>query len=155
MARHAFGGNTHLMRETRERSVPHNATSAGTSRALQVRAKETVLLGLIARRSGAICTANSSTLKTCDAMTEVTGDARGDRRGGAVRLVYEEHPYHFLLSVLTDSGRAGVHPTERVHCKRAHGGLIRNDCMQVQSTRLLCQCADITPDTPHSHPHCP
>ena len=68
------------MRETRERSVSHNAMRAGTLRALQMRAKEMVLLGLIARRRVAICAANSSTLKTGSAMAMVTGDARGDPR---------------------------------------------------------------------------
>ena len=73
------GGNTRLMRESREHCVSHNAMRAGTWRALQVRPKETVLLGLIARRSAAICVVNSSSLKTRAAMAAVTGDGKGNR----------------------------------------------------------------------------
>jgi len=57
-------GNTRLMREPREPCFSHSALRAGTSRALQVRARETVDFGLIARIWVAMPEANSSSSKT-------------------------------------------------------------------------------------------
>jgi len=83
MVHNTSGDTTRLMRESREHSVSHNTMRAGTWRALQVRARETMVLGLIAKRSAAICAANSSSLKTRVAMLVVAEDARGDRGGGS------------------------------------------------------------------------
>ena len=66
---HAFVGNTRMMRRLNEQScAPHNALRAGISRALQVRARATVLPGLAAERWVAIRVASSSSLKTRVAM---------------------------------------------------------------------------------------
>jgi hypothetical protein len=60
---------TRVMRRSNEQGwASHKALRAGTSRALQVRARATVLFGLIAKRWVAIRVASSSTMKTWAAM---------------------------------------------------------------------------------------
>jgi len=66
---HASVDNTRMMRKLNDQSrFSHNALRAGTSRALQVRARETVLFALMARRWVAMHVASSSSLKTWAAM---------------------------------------------------------------------------------------
>jgi len=98
-------GPAHMMREWREPCVSHNALRAGTSRALQVRARETVLLGLIGTRWVAIREASSSRLKTRLAMVVVTGEAKGDCRDA----VWEERA-SVCRSFRTGGHRSGVAP---------------------------------------------
>jgi len=62
------------MRRLNEQScASHNALRAGTSRALQVRARATVLPGLVSERWVAILVASSSSLKTWVAMVGTLG----------------------------------------------------------------------------------
>ena len=66
---HTFVDSTRMMRKLNEQNrFSHNVLRAGTSRALQVRARETVLFWLMARRWVAIRVASSSSLKTRAAM---------------------------------------------------------------------------------------
>jgi len=76
-------GTTHSKSETRVRCLSQDTLRAGTSRALQVRARERVHFGLIARRWVAIREANSSRVKTRAAMVVVTEFVTDDRSGGA------------------------------------------------------------------------
>ena len=74
-------GTTHSKSETRVRCLSQDTLRAGTSRALQVRARERVHFGLIARRWVAIREANSSRVKTRAAMVVVTEFVTDDRSG--------------------------------------------------------------------------